>query len=170
MLIGFIVSTVAFYAIFISDPMSVRFIDQNLSVRLVLIKDAIDGFFDSYMIGVGYGTESIKNYYYMFKNPVFHNPDDSGFLHLAVHNSFATTAYRLGIIGFVSLLIFLFEIITCIKSTRNNQTTMIVLFLCFYTVCFQNPALESYIYMVGCYLMLSGVWALYLIEKHSKNK
>jgi len=67
----FIFSTVLVYGAFLNDPMAVHFIDQNLTVRLVLIKDAIDGFLQSNTIGVGFGTESIQNYYPLFKNPVF---------------------------------------------------------------------------------------------------
>ena len=166
-LLSFVFSTVVFYAIFIQNPMAVHFIDQNLTVRLVLIKDAIDGLIDSNFIGVGFGTESIKNYYPLFKNPIFHNQDNAGFIHLAVHNSFATISYRLGIIGFISFLVFLYEMLLAIKNTQKNKPVASVFFLCFYVVAFQNPALESFTYLVGCFLMLASIWALYLVEKQA---
>jgi hypothetical protein len=164
-IVGFVSTTVIFYSVFIFDPMSVRFLDENLSVRLVLIRDAIDGFIDSNFIGVGFGTESIKNYYFLFKNPQFFDPDDSGFMHLSVHNSFATMAYRVGIVSFLVFLTFLYDILISIKNAGNNRADMAVLFLCFYIVSFQNPALESFGYMIGAFMMLGSIWALGLVEK-----
>jgi hypothetical protein len=168
-LVGFISSTVIFYIVFINDPMSVQFIDQNLTVRLVLIKDAFDGFVESSFIGVGFGTESIKNHYHIFKNPTFFNQDFAGFIHLAVHNSFATIAYRLGLIGFLLFLFFMYEIIHSIYRMDKNKPVSVVLFLCFYIVTFQNPALESFVYLVGVFLHLGAIWALYMVEKSNKN-
>lgn len=168
-LVSFIAISIGFYAIFISDPMLVRFIDQNLSVRLVLINDAIDGFFASNMIGVGFGTESIRNYYYLFKNPEFFNPDDAGFIHLAVHNSFATMLFRLGIVGFIAFLIFIYEILILVNKMNKNKPIATVFFLCFFIVCFQNPALESYWYMFGVFMMLGSIKALYTVENTVKN-
>ncbi|NQY35903.1 MAG: hypothetical protein HRT37_13220 [Alteromonadaceae bacterium] len=166
-MVGFIASTIIFYAAFLSDPMAVRFIDQNLSVRLVLVKDAIDGFIDSNMIGVGYGTESLSNYYFLFKNPTFQNVDEAGFIHITVHNSFATILFRLGLLGGIAFFAFLLQIILSIKASIHNRQTMIVFFLCFYIVSFQNPALESYRYMIGAFIMLGSIWALYFVEKQS---
>jgi len=161
---GFIFSTVSFYIIFINDPLAVSFIDQNLTVRLVLIKDAIDGFFQSNLIGVGFGTESIKNYYHLFKNPTFFNQDNSGFIHLAAHNSYATIAYRLGGLGILLFLYFLYQIVNSIRVMKNNQPMAVVIFLCFYVVTYQNPALESFIYLIGTFLLLGVIWALNIVE------
>lgn len=166
----FIFSTVLVYGAFLNDPMTVHFIDQNLTVRLVLIKDAIDGFLQSNTIGVGFGTESIQNYYPLFKNPVFQNEDEAGFLHITVHNSFATIAYRLGIAGFTAFIFFLYATLKCISDCRVNKSVASILFLCFYIVCFQNPALESYIYMIGVFLMFGSIWALNYVELLSSDR
>ncbi|MGL1958238.1 MAG: hypothetical protein OCD00_13070 [Colwellia sp.] len=166
-LIAFIFSTVFFYVFFVNDPMVVRQIDQNLTVRLVLLQDAINGFFESHMIGVGYGTESLSNYYILFKNPTFQNVDEAGFMHISVHNSFATMFFRLGILGAGAFIAFLITIVFAIKSVKKNRELMVVFFLCFYIVAFQNPALESFGYMIGTFLMLGSIWALYFSEKNS---
>ena len=159
-LIAFIVSSVLFYVVTISSPYSVRFIDTNLTVRLVLIRDALEGILQSYFIGVGFGTESIKNEYDLFDDPTFADEDDRGFIHLAVHNSFATVPFRVGAFGAGALLLFLVQTFSKIKIGSVNDVSMkCSLFAAFFIVTFQNPALESYIYLYAVCIYLSFIWA-----------
>ncbi|MDT4808706.1 hypothetical protein FQZ97_415720 [compost metagenome] len=161
LLISLISSSVIFYAFTVGSPLSVAYIDTNLAVRLVLLRDALNGFIESNLLGVGFGTESIRNYYMVFDNPIFANEEDTGFIHLSVHNSFAAIPFRVGLIGFVALLAFLWQTLirTRADGPFNERALKCSLFAAFFIVSFQNPALESYVYLYGVCLYLSLIWA-----------
>lgn len=159
--IATITLSLAIYLFAYSQPMAVQGIDQNLSVRLVLLKDAISGLLESNLIGVGFGTEAISNYYSIFFNPEFRDEEDSGFIHLAHHNSFATIAFRMGIAGLVLLLYFSYKTLrqAITKGPQNEMAVKCSMFLAFFIVCFVNPALESFVYLYGVCFYLAVIWS-----------
>jgi len=166
-LLGFIVSSIMVYIYFYQYPLSAYFIDSNLFVRLVLLGDAIDGFLKSNLIGVGFGTESLSNNYLMFDNPEFKDADDTGFIHLSVHNSFATIAYRIGVLGFIALIWFVIRSLKLAYYNKNDKALISSMLLAFFIVTFQNPGLESYVYLYGIFIYLSLAWAL---DRKKSNK
>lgn len=169
--LGFIFSSVLLYLLFFSDPFAVHFIDNNLTVRLILIRDAVAGLVQSHFIGVGFGTESITNTYLQFGIDQFQSDKDAGVIHLAVHNSFLTIAFRLGLVGLLILLYFLMQTFRKIDTSQAESDTQAkcALFLAFFVVTFTNPALESHIYIYGVCLYLSMIWALPAVLKTNKD-
>ncbi|MBT8765792.1 hypothetical protein [Metapseudomonas boanensis] len=161
MLVALISSSVLLYASTVGSPLSVAFIDANLAVRLVLLRDALEGIVGSNFIGVGFGTESIRNYYLVFDSPVFANEEEAGFIHLSVHNSFAAIPFRVGLVGFIALLVFLWQTLMKVKADGplNEKALKCSLFAAFFIVSFQNPAIESYAYLYGVCMYLSLIWA-----------
>lgn len=159
--ISIVVFSVILYIAFYNNPFGVRFVDTNLTVRLLLLHDAISGLIQSYFIGVGFGTESISNDYSNFGVDIFRSEDDTGFIHLAVHNSFATIAFRVGFAGFVIFLYFLTRTFSKIRlsKTKCEAQTKYALFLAFFVLLYTNPALESFIYMYGASLYLATIWS-----------
>lgn len=159
--LGFILSSVLLYLLFYNDPFAVRFIDANLTVRLILIRDAVAGLVQSYFMGVGFGTESITNDYARFGLDHFQSEEDIVFIHLAVHNSFFTIGFRLGLAGLMILLYFLVQTFRKIDAspTESDAQAQYALFLAFFVVTFTNPALESFGYMYGVCLYLASIWA-----------
>ena len=152
-----------FYLIFIFTPTSVYFIDANLTVRLVLLKDALEGFYQSNLIGVGFGTEGIKNQYnYRLFDEFFYDENKEGFIHLAVHNSYATILFRTGLIGFTLFALFLLKTYRKVRYIKNKTTQTIMLMMLggFFLVTYLNPALESFVYLYGSILYISVIWAL----------
>lgn len=150
-IILFITSSIFIYFYAYLDPYALFAIDQNLTVRLVLLKDAISGLIESSLVGVGFGSEAIKNYYLLFDNPIFRDEEDVGFIHLAHHNSFATIAFRLGAAGLLLFLIFTYQTFKRVTMTgpENHLAIKSSAFLAFFIVTFLNPALESFIYLYG---------------------
>lgn len=160
-LLALILISVMVYFYGYLSPYSLYGVDQNLTVRVVLLRDAISGFFDSGLMGVGFGTEAISNYYALFGNPVFHNEEESGFIHLAHHNSFATVAFRLGVVGLALFLFFTYQTIKEVgaEGACNERAVKCSAFLAFFVVVFLNPALESFVYLYGVCLYLGVIWA-----------
>jgi O-antigen ligase len=159
---SFITGSVLIYIIYINDPFALYFIDNNLTVRLIILRDAVAGFVQSNFIGVGFGTESVTNDYAHLGIDHFQSDDDPGFIHLAAHNSFGSIAFRLGIFGFLIFIYFLIKTLRKISnSVEPRQKAMkCSLFLAFFVVTFTNPALESYIYLYGVCVYLSLIWAM----------
>ena len=166
---GFIVCSVSLYIAFYSDPFALQSLDNNMPIRLILIRDALAGLVQSYGLGVGFGTESITNDYTRLGILHFQSDEAPGFIHLAAHNSFATIAFRLGFIGFIILLLFCAQTYNKIKDSISERDIQAKcsLFVAFFILAFTNPALESFGYLYGACLYLSVVWAL--PGKYAKN-
>ena len=158
---GFVVSSVLLYVMFFNDPFALRSLDSNMPIRLILIRDALAGLFQSYGVGVGFGTESITNDYTRLGILHFQSSESAGFIHLSVHNSFTTIPFRLGIVGFLILIWFCVQTFKRIKDSADDRDTQAkcALFLAFFTVTFINPGLESYFYLYGICIYLSTLWA-----------
>lgn len=170
--LSFLITSIAFY-IYLSSSNNLGFaqqIDTNLMVRLVLILDALDGLVSSGFLGVGFGTESIKNFYMAFDNPIFFDESTAGFLHLAVHNSFATIFFRLGFLGGAIFLLFTLGLLIGALKIEKHRDRALALsgFSAFFMVTFLNPALESFFYLNAVALYIS--LALTLVPRTNRTR
>lgn len=164
--------SIAFYSIIyifnLTDTTAL--IDPNLRVRLVLLKDAFSGLVATDYIGVGFGTESIKNYYTDFDERYFYDESQPGFIHLAVHNSFATLFFRTGILG--GFIFSAFSILMILQLSKvkhpSNKALACSCYISFFTVMFLNPALESFYYLNAVALYTATIYSLIKTRKQQE--
>lgn len=149
------------YLWMLMDPAIAYSIDYNSGIRLLFFLDALDGFVSSGFIGVGFGTESIRNYYSFFGQFADPYSENTNFIQLAAHNSFATVAFRMGIVGFLALIWLMYSALLQCRSPNwkvEEARKCITLFAAFLVILL-NPALESPFYYYGVGLCFAAIWA-----------
>lgn len=145
------VAGVVLYAALIPFAERVYVADPNSGYRLVLTKDALRAFTESYGAGVGFGKEVVTNEYY--KYGISPSPIGTDSAELAVqgaHNSFAQEFMRLGILGGGFLLWLFFG--TCSPphdGPLQVRRHLAVVYFFLLISMMANVALESPTYLVG---------------------
>ena len=87
-------------------------LDPNSSIRAQFWYDAMDGYAKSYGIGIGYGTEVIRDLYTLAgEDRAIARETDANFLLVGVHSSFFQTLFRLGTLGIVALLVMVWRLL-----------------------------------------------------------
>lgn len=134
--------------------------DANSQVRLVLWRDATIALMDSYGLGVGFGTEWIKNQFDII-NPgweLFQFYDFNKVHNTTTHNTFSDIYFRLGIIGIILFLLFLFSFFSKkeIESFKLSSEIFFAILLSLST----NPGFFSLNFSLGLCISLGLI--LYL--------
>jgi len=134
-----------------------RNLDENLPIRIIFLIDAIKGFYQSYFLGVGFGTESITNNYYEYNIYSIYNEFDNRLVFMSPHNSFATILFRTGIIGFCFFIYLLYSLYKEIYIQNDKKTISLKssAFLCVLILIFFNPGFESFEYLFSIALFFS---------------
>lgn len=137
-------------------------VDRNIFVRALFLKDALDGVLSSYGFGVGFGTQSIRNSYFLsFEDVTF--ASEEGFVDIFVlghHNSFAEAAFRLGIPGLVCLIVVILHAIKKIPTAEADQRVFLGTMLFLFISMISNVALSSPTYLFGSCLAIGVLWSL----------
>jgi O-antigen ligase len=130
----------------------------NSGIRLVFIRDAFQSAYDTYGLGIGYGTESVRwRYHFPGRPDVTFLPDVSTMtpdqllevLSTGVHNSFIQALLRTGVIGFIVMIAAFAAVFPQGHLPRKLRNHASVLFIIMFIACFVNPALESPIQGIG---------------------
>lgn len=130
----------------------------NTGIRLAFILDAFKSLYDTYGLGIGYGTESVRWTYYFPGRPlVTFLPDPNlitpgemlEVLSTGVHNSFIQALLRTGLIGFALLLMAFAAVFPRRTLPRPLRNHAAIMFTIITIACFVNPALESPIQGMG---------------------
>jgi hypothetical protein len=134
-----------------------RNLDENLPIRIIFLLDAIKGFYQSYFLGVGFGTESITNNYYEYNIYSIYNEFDNKLVFMSPHNSFATILFRTGIIGFCFFIYLFYSLYKEIYIQNDKKTISLKssAFLCVLILIFFNPGFESFEYLFSIALFFS---------------
>lgn len=135
-------------------------IDPNTGIRLFFWQDAIQRFFESYGVGVGFGTETIRPVYDLRVTDVTLLPiDDPAFIMIGSHNAFVDALYRMGVLGigcFVYYIANLFKSVLRLPSVGIFDCWVVCLM---FTVLAVNVGLVSFNFFFGSTFLLG--WLTY---------
>ncbi|MFC1458482.1 hypothetical protein ACETIH_17610 [Microvirga arabica] len=168
------IAFVIIYAIGISYVPQALAADPNSGIRLAFVADAISSVIDTYGVGIGYGTESVRFVYRFAGMPDFHFlPDPTALseqqllplLSTGVHNSFVQAMLRTGILGFSLLVAANLVLLPSRRLPRVVRSHAACLFCIIFIACFVNPALESPVQLIGI-----GFLYGYLISLRAQRK
>jgi O-antigen ligase len=123
--------------------------EANSILRALYWLEALQGFWDSSVIGVGFGKEATSHDYPLLLGALppssFHE-----FMVNGIHNSFLSMFFRLGLLGGLAFTWFFF--ITCLPSDKSHPNVArhaaIVYFACFMSN-FVNVGVESPRMLIG---------------------
>jgi hypothetical protein len=131
-------------------------LDPNSSIRAAFWHDAIDGYGESHGIGIGYGTEVIRDLYTLAgEDRAIARETDGNFLLVGVHSSFFQTLFRLGTLGVVALIVLVWNLLPRKKDRLPPSPFECWLFLALVTDMAVNVALESINFMPGLVIGMS---------------
>jgi O-antigen ligase len=106
MLILFLLLLAAATVYGLLDPLRVFEIDQNTGWRLAWWNDVLAATTQTGGIGVGFGTEALRNEYATVLQRDTYHEEGGAFLLISTHSAFFDTMFRTGVVG-VSLLCFI---------------------------------------------------------------
>jgi hypothetical protein len=133
-------------------------LSPNSGIRLAFIANALESVSDTYGLGIGYGTESVKARYnfpgmqefILLPDPADITPERMlEVLSTGVHNSFVQTLMRTGVLGFGLFVIAFFAAFPPRHVPRNLRNHASILFVIVFVSCFVNTALESPTQSIG---------------------
>jgi O-antigen ligase len=143
--------------------------NTNAGLRLLFIEDTFSSLKDTYGLGIGYGTESVRWRYKLPNRPDFTFMPDVNvitqdrlleLLSRGVHNSFAQAALRTGVLGFVLLVCAYGAAFPPRSLPRPVRAHASMLFVIIFVASFVNPALESPLQEVGIGFLYGYLLAL----------
>ncbi len=140
-------------------------LDGNSGIRAVFWGDAWKAVLDTWGLGVGFGTESIRPFY-MFEGVkwVLREETAEDFIMVGVHNSFAQISFRTGIIGgflLLSLVLRLFPMGRSLSDLSRFDCWLLAILLVSFSV---NVAIVSMNHFWG----MTAIWA-WLVLRHDRR-
>ena len=135
-----------------------REIDPNIGVRIFMWNDSIKAFVDTNGIGIGFGTEYITNFYPYSNQLHIQTYLREGHQYIGNHSAFFSVLMRMGLIGLLALIMFLFSFLPtkgrAFRNLKGGITSKGDPFLCWiYTILIisfaSNVALASIHYFIG---------------------
>jgi O-antigen ligase len=146
----------------LQDPLWIFQIDPNTGWRLAWWNDVLAATVQTNGIGVGFGTESLRNEYSSVLLRDTYREEAADFLFVGTHSAFFDTMFRMGIPGFLLLC---FVIVRCFPpsymslSVRAHCGAMFaILILCLHS----NLGLQSPMYSLGVAMCIGYLQA----ERH----
>ncbi|MCC6948884.1 MAG: hypothetical protein IT539_14050 [Bradyrhizobiaceae bacterium] len=133
----------------ILDPLPIFEIDPNTGWRLAWWGDVVEALRDTWGVGVGFGTESLRNEYSAILHRDSYRAELEDFLFVGTHSAFFDTMFRTGVVGFLLLCIVL---VRCFPHPRMAPLArahccamFALLILCLHS----NLGLQSPMYSIG---------------------
>lgn len=126
--------------------------DDNIGVRAIMWGDAIDATVETNGIGVGYGTEYIRNQFYAIRAGDWQvaDPNHEGFLFLSTHSTPFDILLRLGVVGLLMTAVWLSTVILPRRRMgRQNRKAHGALACAFVIFTAFNPTLISFNALFG---------------------
>lgn len=143
--------------------------NPNAGIRLLFIEDAFSSLRDTYGLGIGFGTESVRWAYQVPGAPEFQFMPDVReitqdrlleLLSRGVHNSFAQAALRTGVLGSLLLVCAYLAALPPRRLPQPVRAHASILFVIIFVASFVNPALESPVQLVGIGFLYGYLLAL----------
>jgi O-antigen ligase len=149
----------------IQDPLRVFEIDPNTGWRLAWWKDAIEATVQNGGIGVGFGTESLRNDYGALLERDSYREEGGTFLLVGTHSAFFDTLFRTGLVG---VFLFLLVLVRCIPTANipplaraHCCSIFAIMILCLHS----NLGLQSPMYSIGIAVCIGFLQA----ERHKAS-
>lgn len=157
---------IPFFSLLIINNSLIPF-DSNSMVRLVMWKDATQSLIDTFGLGVGFGTEWIKNEFYLIKSNwfLFDNYNTNDKFNVTTHNTFSDIFFRVGLIGLLLFLKFIMSLFN--ERIIKNSRLVSYLFLSILISLSTNPGFFSVNFFIG--LSITFGFLLTIIEKDFKS-
>jgi hypothetical protein len=153
---GFVATLLSIWTWGIFNLAAVWHADANSGVRLLFARDAFESIVETNGIGVGFGTEAIRNIYPEFAHRHINWYNSySQFMLTGLHNSFVGVPFRLGVIGgFIMIWLFFW---TCFPRSGPLPISrfLSMLYSLLVITLFVNVSLESPTYSMAVAFMLA---------------
>jgi hypothetical protein len=130
--------------------------DANSGVRLIFARDAFNSIVETNGVGVGFGTEAIRNIYPEFAHRHINWYNSySSFMLTGPHNSFVGVSFRLGLLGGL-IMIWLF-VYRCFPGSARLPVSrfLSMIYSLLVITLFVNVSLESPTYSMAIAFMLA---------------
>lgn len=163
---SFVIVYIATLIYFVDLIFDIWRLDHNTGIRIIFLRDALETLSQTY--GIGVGKEALVNNYSAFNHTHIDWERDFGsYMATSLHNSFAAIAFRLGIMGAVLFILFLFTqaFPRKLEDLKTVRLTSCVFFIFFVTL-LVNVGLESPTFIIGIGWMIG--LNLSLIEKNQR--
>jgi hypothetical protein len=136
--------------------------DPNTGIRLFFWHDALDRVWESGGLGVGFGTETIRPLYELQATDVtLVGIDDPSFILIGAHNAFVDAIYRMGVLGFVLLAMFIVRLfVRVIRGPVGDVGVLDCWVVCAISVIMMvNVGLASFNFFFGTTFFIA--WLVY---------
>jgi hypothetical protein len=133
----------------LQDPARVFEIDSNSGWRLAFWKDALEASAQTWGVGVGFGTESLRNEYSALLDRANYREEAEDFLLVSTHSAFIDTVYRLGVIGVGLLIIILARCFPHRNMPLSARAQCCAMFAMLVLCLHSNLGLQSPMYSLG---------------------
>jgi hypothetical protein len=156
--IGVVAAFMFTYAITMADIPKAMAENPDKGIRVAFIADSFTSLNDTHMLGIGYGTESVRWTYRFQGLPDFtFMPDPRTItrdrllmvLSRGVHNSFAQGLLRIGLPGALLLVAAFCAAFPAGNLSKPARSHASIMFVIIFTACFVDPGLESPVQLVG---------------------
>lgn len=131
--------------------------DPNSAIRAYMWVDALDLFFSTYGVGIGFGRELVSNIYLPMNILSFYSEPE--LMQGGIHNSFITMFARLGVIGGTAFALAVLKTGWPLARSGPLREPARLAFFMAYVSCWVNVAVESPMSCVGTALLLGYVMA-----------
>lgn len=143
------------YAWAIIDPISVASMDPNAAVRGLMVQHSYEAARTTDFIGIGFGTEGVKNSYPEMGLQQLSERDEN-FILIAPHNAFIDVFMRMGILGLGVLVWALISLIRPFSTDERNYPFRMVLASLALVNLSINVGLQSPFHLSGVAIMLGA--------------
>jgi len=133
----------------LQDPYSVFLIDPNTGWRLAWWNDVLTAVGQTGGVGVGFGTESLRNEYAALLERDAYREEGGSFLLVSTHSAFFDSMFRLGIVG---LFLIVLVLLRCLppKGMNLQARAHVCAIFAIMTLCLHsNLGLQSPMYSLG---------------------
>ena len=149
MLAVFLLLLISVTLIGIQDPLRVFEIDPNTGWRLAWWRDALEATAQTGGLGVGYGTESLRNEYGSTLLRDTYREEGGTFLLVSTHSAFFDTIFRTGVVGFVLLCVVLARCYPHAHTPPLARAHCCAMFAVMILCLHSNLGLQSPMYSLG---------------------
>lgn len=142
------------------DPVSLYTLDPNTGWRTIFWRNAMEALTETWGIGVGFGTEALRNEYTLIGRAFFLPEENTSFLLIGTHNAFFDVALRLGIVGLVLWSAVILGCYPAAKMPARIRAQGAVAFFALFICVFSNVALQSPLYVIGVAFVIGYLQSL----------
>lgn len=152
------IAGVAFFGMV--DPVSLYTLDPNTGWRAIFWRNAVEALTETWGIGVGFGTEALRNEYRLIGRVFFLPEENTSFLLVGTHNAFFDVALRLGMVGLVLWSAVVLACYPAANMPARIRAQGAVAFFALFICVFSNVALQSPLYVIGVAFVIGYLQSL----------